>query len=262
MGENESYTPGTFCWVDLATPDSTGSKRFYGELSGWEAIDTPAGPDGTYTRFELDGKDVCAAFEMNEAMRNQGVPPHWQSYVSVADADASAAKAKELGGSVLMGPFDVMQAGRMAMVQDPLGAVLSLWQPREHCGAQILNQPGCLCWNELHTTDTSAVQDFYRGLFGWTARADSGSPQYFQFENAGRMVGGMIEIQPEWGDVPPNWAVYFAVADFDASLEKAKSLGANAFMPPKDVEEVSRFAMVGDPQGACFAMIQLKQDCD
>ncbi len=257
MGERSSHTPGTFCWVDLATSDSAGAKEFYGELFGWETVDKPTEAGGVYTMFELGGKDVCGAFELDETMRSHGVPPHWQSYVSVASADVSAARAKELGGSVLMDPFDVMEAGRMAAIRDPLGAVFSIWEARERCGAQLVNQPSCLCWNELRTTDTAAAQEFYHGPFGWTTRADSGSPQYFEFEHDGRAAGGMIAIQPEWGSVPPNWAVYFSVADFDASFETAKRLGASAFMPPIDVEEVGRFAMVGDPQGAFFSMIQL-----
>ena len=125
MGKRERYEPGTFCWVDLATTDPAGAKAFYGELFGWEAEDIPAGEAGIYTMLRLDGDEVCALYKMEAERREMGVLPHWLSYVSVEDADVTAAKARELGGTVLGDPFDVLGVGRMAIIQDPTGAVLA-----------------------------------------------------------------------------------------------------------------------------------------
>ena len=257
--EIKIYSPGTFCWADLATTDAEAAKKFYSPLFGWKATDVPAGEAGTYTMLEKDGKPVCALYGMDEQMCQQGVPPHWQSYVSVKDADETAAKVTELGGTVIQPPFDVMDVGRMAIVQDPAGATFALWQPRRHIGAQRVNEPGTLCWNELCTGNTAAASRFYVALFGWTEKKGPGTagPEYTEFRNGDRPAAGMIEIQKEWGEVPPHWSVYFAVADCDAALEKAKSLGAKVEMPPMEVKDVGRFALLQDPQGAHLAVIHL-----
>jgi predicted enzyme related to lactoylglutathione lyase len=203
-----------------------------------------------------NGKRVGALYQMSA--QQQGVPPHWNSYVTVASADDSAAQAKKLGGNVMLEPFDVLDAGRMAVVADPTGAVFSLWQPKRHIGADLVNEPGAFCWNELYTTDPNKAADFYRGLFGWTKDArhmDYG--EYVIFNQGGRQMCGMMQIPKEWGPVPPHWLVYFAVDDCDASVAKATSLGAKAMMPPMDIENVGRFAMLTDPEGAGFAVIKL-----
>jgi predicted enzyme related to lactoylglutathione lyase len=159
-----------------------------------------------------------------------------------------------------MAPFDVMEVGRMATIQDPTGAVFSLWQPRQHIGAEVVNQPGAPTWNELATNDTKAAGDFYTGLFGWTTEEmemATGDGSYTIFKNGDRGAGGMFTITPEMGLMPPNWIGYFAVADCDASLEKAKGLGANVAVPPTDIPGVGRFAVIADPQGAAIAFIKL-----
>ncbi len=138
MAEMTEYPPGSFCWVDLATTDVEGAKSFYTKLFGWEAVDVPAGEEGIYTMFAKDGKDVCAVFALDEEMRKQGVSPFWQSYVSVSNVDESSDRVKQLGGNVIMQPFDVMEYGRMAVIQDPIGASLSLWQPKENTGARLV----------------------------------------------------------------------------------------------------------------------------
>jgi uncharacterized protein len=158
MVEKTKYEPGTFCWVELATKDSAAAKRFYTSLFGWEVDDMPIPDGGTYTMLKKNGKQVGALYQLGP--QQQGVPPHWNSYVSVASADASAAKAKSLGATVMVEPFDVLDAGRMAVVSDPAGAVVSLWEPRRHIGAQLVNEPGSSCWNELYTTDPRKAADF------------------------------------------------------------------------------------------------------
>jgi uncharacterized protein len=157
-----------------------------------------------------------------------------------------------------MGPYDAAEHGRMAVVQDPNGAVFSVWEPKAHIGAQVVNEPGSFCWNELYTTDPQRAADFYSGLFGWKREArhmDFGD--YVIFEQGGRMTAGMMKIPKEWGPVPPHWLAYFAVDDCDRAVERAKAMGASATVEPMDVETVGRFALLRDPQGAAFAVIRL-----
>ena len=170
MGRRERYEPGTFCWVDLATTDPAGAKTFYGELFGWEAEDMLAGKAGTYTMLRLGGDEVCALYELDLKRREQGIPPHWLSYVTVEDADATAARARELGALVFRETFDVLDSGRMSIIQDPTGAVLAAWQPWAHIGASRVNDPGCLTWNELQTRDPETAAAFYADLFGWETK--------------------------------------------------------------------------------------------
>jgi predicted enzyme related to lactoylglutathione lyase len=244
--------------VDKSEHMFEGAKAFYTELFGWSAIDNPAGPDMVYTMLQIEGKDVAGLYQMSEEQRSQGMPPHWLSYVSVANVDERAAKAKSLGGQVLQEPFDVMDVGRMALVQDPTGAVLALWQPRAHIGARLANVPGARSWNELATNDTQVAGEFYTRLFDWgTQVQEMGPTTYTTFMNGERMNGGMLQITEEWGDVPPHWMVYFTVEDCDGSAEKAKELGGEIIVPPRDIPPVGRFAVVQDPQGAAFTIIRL-----
>jgi hypothetical protein len=259
MTEFNEYAAGTFCWVDLATSEAAGAKKFYSELFGWKLADTPAGPDMVYTMAQMRDKPVAALYEMSQEMKSQGIPPHWLSYVSVSDVDESAAKAKALGGQVLMAPADVMEAGRMALIQDPTGATVALWQPKAHIGAQIVNEPGTLCWNELATRDTKTAEDFLTKLFGWTTdKQDMGHMIYTNFKVGERYNGGMLQMTEEWGNLPPHWMVYFAVEDCDASVEQAKALGARIGVPPTDIPAVGRFAVIEDPQGAVFTIIKME----
>ena len=258
MAEFKTYAPGTFCWVDLATTDAEGAKQFYTQLFDWTATDVPAGEQGTYTMLEKAGKNVCALYQIPAEMNHAG-PSYWLSYVSVEDIDATTAQAQELGGRVLQPVEDVMTAGRMSLLQDPTGAVFALWQPQQHIGADLANEANTFCWNELQTKDPATATRFYTKLFGWTTQRSQNAlgGDYFEFQQAGRGGAGMIEIQPDWGDVPPNWVVYFAVEDCDAILQKAESLGGHIEMPPIELADVGRFALLQDPQGAYFTVIQM-----
>jgi predicted enzyme related to lactoylglutathione lyase len=255
MGERSSYEPGTFSWVDLATTDIEGAKQFYGDLFGWQAEDRPTGEGGTYTMFRLDGKDVAGGSTQRDEERNQGIPPHWNSYVTVGDLDARAQKATELGGNLLVPPFDVMDVGRMAVAADPTGAVFSMWEPKSHIGAQIVNAPGALCWNELATNDAAKAKEFYTALFGWTGEDFEGGA-YTVIRVGDKSNGGIRPMGEMESGIPPNWLVYFAVEDCDSTAVKAGNLGANVLVSPMDVPvaENSRIAVVADPQGAAFGL--------
>ncbi len=257
MAEYTEHAPGMFCWTELATSDTSAAKAFYTELFGWSINDVPMGEEGVYTMLQIRGKDAAALYELNGEQRAQGVPPHWMAYVAVTSADDVAERAKSLGGTLLMGPFDVFDSGRMALVQDPTGAMLSVWEAGQHIGAQIANEPGGLTWAELITTDTDVAGKFYTQLFGWDAEtADMGGTAYTSFMSGGQPAGGMMQMPEELGDVPPHWMVYFAVADCDRSVDQAAGLGARIQVPPTNIEGVGRFAVVQDPQGAVFSVIK------
>lgn len=254
--EVERYDDGVPSWVDLGSPDLEKSKAFYGGLFGW---DLPQGPPeaGGYTVCELRGKTVAG---LGPKM-NPDMPTVWMTYVNVSSADDTVAKVTSNGGNVFMPPMDIMEAGRMAVFADPLGAVIGLWQPNGHMGAQLANEPGTFCWNELITTDLDAAKAFYKSVFGWDAEdmgPPGGPPAYTEWKLAGKSVGGMMAKSAEMpADMPPNWGVYFAVADTDASVAKAQELGASVLMGPADIEP-GRFAVLADDLGAVFSILRLK----
>jgi len=256
MSEMNSHQAGSFCWADLATRDTEGAKSFYAAIFGWESLDMPTDVGVPYTMLLKDGKQVGALYPMGPDQG--GAPSHWRSYVAVEDADATATAVTNRGGNVLMPPMDVMDAGRMSMIQDPTGAVLGLWQPRQHPGAQFWNQPGAICWNELLTRDPERAERFFGELFGWTTRTNPNlmEGQYRILLNAGAQIGGIFRIKPEWGDMPPNWTVYFGTDDCDEAIAETRRRGGNLLFPAMEIENVGRFAYLQDPQGALFAIIQ------
>ncbi len=257
MTEVTRHEPGSFSWVELATSDPAAARSFYTNLFGWGVADTPMGPgpDEVYTRLQLAGKDVGALYKMMKEQAAQGVPPNWLCYVTVASADETAQKAKDLGATVLAGPFDVEDYGRMAMLQDPEGAVFAVWQARKHIGIQRVGEAGAPCWCELSTRDAARAGTFYAGLFGW--RIKTSDPAYHEIELGGAPIGGIMPLAPEMKGVPPHWGVYFQVGDCDAAAAKAKALGGKVCFGPHDVANVGRFAAIQDPQGAGFSVIRL-----
>jgi len=253
MAEITAYAPGTFCWVDLGTTDAAAAKTFYTQLFGWDAVDVPAGDMGIYTMLQKNGHDVCALY----AMTTPGVPSAWLSYVSVDQVEAIAEQVTALGGTVMQPPCNVMESGRMALIQDPEGAVFALWEPKQHLGATLVNEPSTLCWNELQVRHPEQTAGFYEKLFGWSTKGSLASEGYLEFMQGDRPMAGSLQIQPSWGEMPANWAVYFAVADCDATVDQAKALGGSVVMPATTMENVGRLAGLLDPQGACFYIIQL-----
>jgi predicted enzyme related to lactoylglutathione lyase len=251
VGERTRYAPGTFCWADLATTDQAGAKAFYGELFGWEAEDTPVGDGVFYSMMRLDGKDVAAIAPQPQQQRDAGAPPVWQSYVSVEDADRAAERAKELGGTLHAPPFEVMDVGRMAVIQDPQGAYFIVWQPRRHIGAALVNAPGAFVWNELQSPDPEGSKAFYSELFGWTVAPFEGSPEaYLAIRNGEANNGGIRELSK---GAPPHWLVYFGTEDIDTALARVEKLGGTKIAGPIDIQ-IAKMAVVKDPQGAVFAL--------
>ena len=250
MAEITRHTPGTFCWVDALTPDAAASKDFYCRLMGWTTIDNPVGDGIVYTMLQKDGKNVGGLVQMNAEELEQGIPPHWNSYVAVEDVEDAAAKVAAAGGTVTMPPMDVLDVGRTAWVHDSAGAAFALWQPMSHIGADIINEPGALGWNELNTNDVAAAGAFYEQAFGWSRQEQDmgGGHTYHEFMLGEQPVAGMMAIQPEWGEVPPHWSIYLCVENCDESLAKAESLGAGVVVPATSVSDI-RFALLRDPQG-------------
>jgi predicted enzyme related to lactoylglutathione lyase len=252
MAERTQYAPGTFSWADLTTSDQDGAKSFYTSLFGWEFEDNPVGDDMVYSMAMVEGKPVAAISPQPQQQREAGVPPMWNSYVTVEDADAAAERAGELGGTVHAPPFDVMDVGRMAVIADPQGAFFEVWQPKAHIGASLVNGHGLLCWNELHTPDVAAAVKFYTDLFGWgTQEMEMGGSEYIVVSVDGHGNGGIMP--PQMGE-PPSWLVYFGTDDIDASLAKISELGGNVLAPAMEIMDGNKVAIAQDPQGAAFAL--------
>lgn len=258
MGIVEKHAPGSFCWVELGTTDAKAAKAFYSALFGWRPNDIPMGPAGVYTMLQVNGKDIGALYELDKNMLEMGVPTHWMQYIAVASADDTAARVKYLGGTVEKEPFDVMDAGRMAVLTDPTGAMFAIWQANRSIGAQITGEFNTHCRSDLSSRDRARAQEFYTDLFGWEPRNQQDAPhQYTEIWNQGRPIGGMMQIEKDWGNVPSHWMPYFSVAGCDAIADKAKELGASLMVPPTDIAKVGRFSIINDPQGAVFAVIHL-----
>ena len=255
-----AYPNGLFNWVDLSTTDVASAKAFYGGLFGWEAVDSPTDMGTLYTMFKLDGKNVAGGGPLPPDMAAQGIPPYWACYVKHDDVDAVAARAVAAGGTLLFPPMDVMQEGRMTMIQDPTGAVFGVWQPRNHIGAQLVNMPNTLVWTELQTRDSQAALAFYAAVFGWTHSVDPTG--YVVFAADGRSQAGMMQMDESWGPVPPNWAAYFMVEDIDATAARTAQLGGRIIVPPTAAGEMGRFAVIQDPQGAVFTAMQFSGPVD
>ena len=243
---------GRFCWHELVTTDLAAATKFYGELLGWTSRDNPSPGGGAYRMFSLG--ETMAAGAMAAP---PGVPSGWLVYVAVDDADASAKKVKELGGTLMVPPTTVPDMLRFACAADPTGAAFGILQPLG-AGAQQRPyegppRPGTFCWDELHTKDTAAAKKFYGGLFGWTGHREAdGTEAYWHWKQGESDIGGLTSHMGAPG-TPPHWLAYLAVSDVDAVTKKVASLGGKVLMPAMEIEKVGRFSVVADPTGAVFS---------
>jgi predicted enzyme related to lactoylglutathione lyase len=254
MGERTKHAPGAFSWTDLSTTDQDGAKEFYTQLIGWEVDDRPVGDGVVYSVALLAGKEVAAISPQPEQQREAGAPPMWNSYITVRSADEALARAKQLGATVHAPAFDVLDVGRMGVVQDPQGAFFEVWEPRASIGAALVNAPGALSWNELASPDLDASARFYGDLFGWTTEPLPDSPiQYMIVKNAdGRTNGSMRPALPPGS--PPFWLVYFGIDDVENGLARIGELGGSTVAEPMDIGPGGRIAIAQDPQGAVYAL--------
>ncbi len=250
-----SYSHGQFCWVDLASHGTSSARQFYAAVFGWttEVIDTGSGP--RYAHFLSEGHTVTGLGELNQEMRDQGVPPIWNTYIAVDDIEAVLAEVPRLGGTVTVPAMRARDAGSLAFILDPSGGHVGLWQADEHLGSSKVNEPNSFCWNELATRDLKAAMDFYGALLGWSFRKhEKQAGEYFIIENQGEDNGGILAMTAEYGDLPPHWMIYFASEDTDASCERVTAAGGQVHLSPFDTE-VGRIAVVSDAQGAAFSLI-------
>jgi predicted enzyme related to lactoylglutathione lyase len=269
MSDQDRYIPGVPCWVDTTQPDPDAAAAFYASLFGWELEDSmPPDAPGKYLVARLGGGEVAA---ISSPMGDAPATAQWNTYVWVDDADATAAKVRDAGGTVLSEPFDVMDAGRMAVFADPAGAVFCAWQPKNHRGAAVVNEHGSVNFNILNTRDLDGARKFYGAVFGWEL-LDGGFwalPAYGDFlerrtpgmrENMATMgaparfeevVAALTPIPDDQPDTPAHWGVTFAVDDADAIAERATELGGQVAVAPFDAPWV-RMTVITDPQGATF----------
>jgi uncharacterized protein len=256
MANIDKHSAGSFCWVELATTDQAAAKKFYTSLFGWSVVDSPIGPDDFYSMFKLSDRHTGAAYTMRKEQRAQGVPPHWMVYVSVASADQAVTTAAQIGGTVLAPAFDVMEVGRMAVVQDPTGAIFALWQPKSHQGTAITGD-NTFCWADLSTPNPERAGKFYSELFGWELMKDEkDSSGYIHIKNGENFIGGIPPATHRNPNAPPHWLIYFQVADAEAATAKAGQLGGKILMPARKMENVGTWSIVADPQGAVFALFK------
>jgi uncharacterized protein len=248
MPEMTKYEHGVPSWVDVGLHDLPAGVQFYTELFGWTGQDMGE-ETGHYTIATKDGKQVAAI-----APAQDPGPPRWTTYVNVDDADDVARKAEAAGGTMLVAPMDVLGEGRMAMFTDTTGAIIAVWEPARHLGAQLVNEAGALTWNELVTSDLAKSKAFYTAVFGW---GWGGTDQYAEAQVSGRTIAGVLPRTPDMpAEMPDNWQVYFGAADVDASTRQAASLGATVVVEPTDIPDMGRFSVLIDPQGATFALFQ------
>ena len=262
MAEAKTVVMNKPGWADLSSADAAASRDFYAKLFGWAAEVVPDPSAGGYGMFKLDGKEVAGV----GPLQNEQQPTAWTMYVLVEDADATAKRVTEAGGQVFAPPFDVMQAGRMAIVADPSGAVFGLWQPGEHKGWEVEGATGSVCWVELTSRSFDAAKQFYADVFGWipkkmTVDDPSFTPivEYTTFsltDGDNGFAGGMQTPPMVPAEVPSYWQPYIAVDSVDATTAKAKELGAKTLVEPEDIPGTGRFSIIQDPQGAVFGLLQ------
>lgn len=252
-----THVPGMFCWFEYGTTDAAAAKVFYTELFGWDAFDVPmpGESDGSYTLLQVDDAAIAGLYEL-AGPQFEGVPSHWMSYVNVVSADESVAKAESLGGTVVQAPMDVPDVGRMALLADPAGANIAVFQLGDNPGMSL--DKTNLGWVELHTPDPEASKGFYTSLFNWDVKEDP-SGEYTEWQVDGNSIGGMLAIPPERRDTPPHWMIYASIDDCDATLAKAPDLGATIIIPAQDVPNVGRFGVIADPTGGVIAVIKLME---
>jgi uncharacterized protein len=255
MPNIDRHAPGTFSWIELATSDQDAANKFYAELFGYQVNQFPIGGGQLYTIFRLDGRDAGACYTMMDDEKKLGIRSHWNLYVAVENTDESAKRAGELGGKIIAQPFNVMDAGRMAVIQDPTGVIFQLWQANRSQGIGIAGVAGTLCWADLNTRDTDRAKQFYEALFGWTlSPGEKDMSGYLHIKSGDEFIGGAPPATLMDPNTPPHWMIYLFAEDIAATANRAKELGAKVLMTPMKIQDVGEMAVIEDPQGAIFAL--------
>lgn len=249
---------GQFCWLELTAIDWQQAKDFYCHLFDWRAEDEDIGDGMFYTTMYVGNNVVAAMFQRTPEQENKGVMTHWLSYIAVDSVDATLEVIAPLNANIIAGPHDVMDAGRIAVIEEPNGAVFAIWQANQHAGIALRDAPGSLCWSELATLNRENSKTFYQQIFNWQFDdKDMMGMTYTELKSGEHQEGGILEMTEEWGDTPPHWMNYFAVESCDIACEKAESLGATICVPTTKIPDVGYFSVINDPQGATFSIIEL-----
>ena len=257
MSERASKKQGTPNWVDCATDDLEASERFYRDVFGWESEHVGDSAGALYSLQRLDGALVAGIYELDDRLREMGVPSHWGTYIEVDDFDQVLARVEAEGGSVLEDPIDEPDVGKIAIVQDPVGAYVRLWDSAPGQGGEMFNVPGALMWNELNTKSPERAAEFYRKVLGVEVETMEEPTPYTTLNVDGRPVAGILRTTPEMGDFPPTWDVYFGTGNVDETCEKVLSAGGKALREPFDIPGVGRMAVLQDPRGAVFEVMTM-----
>ncbi len=254
MPQVDSHVPGAFCWIELATSDQPAAKAFYTALFNWQYRDNPMGPEAIYTMFTLQDRNAAGCYTLQPDEAKLGIPPHWNLYVSVASADATAALAATNNARAFCPPIDVATHGRMATMADPTGAVFSIWEPKTHTGVGIQREHATFCWADLSTPDPTRAAEFYAAVLGWSTEPSDGG--YLHILNQNDYIGGIPPAANRGPHQPPHWLIYFQVDDCEAATTQAIQLGAKVYAGPMSIEHVGRMTVLADPQGAIFSLFQ------
>jgi uncharacterized protein len=253
----DKHEPGTFCWVELATTDLAAAKPFYSKVFGWSDETSEIGDLGEYATFLVGGRGAAGGYEQPEQERSMNIPPHWNLYISVDDVDKTVAKATELGAQAIVPGMDLPN-GRMAVLSDPTGAMINLWQSDSMPGWKVRDEHGSFSWPELGTKDKEQAQIFYGDLFGWTFETTGEEMgNYVLINKEGKQLGGITDMLPE--GVPTNWMPDFEVDDAEAAAQAARDGGGQVMVDPMPIPDVGTFGVLIDPQGAPFAVIKTER---
>ena len=263
MPIRNDFQPGEFCWIDLNAHDKAAAAEWYSNLFGWTAVDQPT-PGGAppYAFFMKSEVPAAAVGQMTDEMKAQGIPPCWNSYVAVADCEASEKKAAELGATVLFPTTEIPGHGKLCFLMDPENTSIAMWQQTGAGDGVFVQEPGGLSWNELLCRDVAKAREFYGQLFGWTyLDMPMGEITYTMIKVGDKDAGGMMALEgPQFEGVPNHWAVYFDVADCESTATKVVETGGQVRVPPTAIQ-VGRFAVCGDPQGGTFSIIEKTATC-
>lgn len=258
MAEAKTAVAHKPIWVDLSTSDASAARDFYAKLFGWKVEVNPDPQYGGYALAKIGGKDVAGIGPKQMAEQ----PSAWMVYIGTPDVEDTVKKAQAAGGNVIVAPMSVGDQGKMAIIQDPSGGVIGVWQSQAMTGAQVIDQPNTMGWAELNSRGVEKAKPFYKKLFGWTEKKTPPSgdnPEYTEFQIAGKSVAGAMEMNPMVPqEVPSYWMVYFNVDDVDKAFKKTIDAGAKEMLAPQDMPG-GRFAIVSDPQGASFGLLKMEQ---
>ncbi len=254
----DQYFQGQPCWTELASLKIDSSKKFYSGLFGWDIVDMPI-PEGTYSMLSIEDDDIGAMYQLPAEMIANGESTQWTVYFAVENLDLTLVDISGSGGTVIISPHDVAEAGRMAIVRDPEGARFAIWQAKNHVGAKRAAEPSTMCWVELACRDPEQAKKFYPHVFGWGTRtAKMEGMDYTEWQVGAQDIGGMMAMTEEWGDMPAHWMLYFTVENCDEKAELVTQLGGKVCVPPTDIANVGRFAVINDPDGGFFSIIELR----